>query len=39
MVAVGAIIEHVPSGRVLLIKRADTADFEAFVRERGIREY
>ncbi|HEX8230544.1 MAG TPA: NUDIX domain-containing protein [Chloroflexia bacterium] len=33
MVAVGAVIEHVPSGRVLLIKRADAADFEAGVWE------
>ena len=29
MVAVGAVIEHTPTGRVLLLKRAGTADFEA----------
>ena len=27
MVAVGAVIEHVPTGRVLLLKRADDMDF------------
>ena len=27
MVAVGAVIEHVPSGKILLLKRADTADY------------
>ena len=27
MVAVGAMIEHATSGKVLLLKRADTADF------------
>ena len=29
MVAVGAVIEHVPTGRVLVLKRADDSDFEA----------
>ena len=29
MVAVGAVIEHTPTGNVLLLKRADTADYEA----------
>lgn len=33
MVAVGAVIEHAPSGRVLLVKRADEADFEGGVWE------
>ena len=27
MVAVGAVIEHVESGRILLLRRAETADF------------
>lgn len=29
MVAVGAVIEHTPTGNVLLLKRADTSDYEA----------
>jgi 8-oxo-dGTP diphosphatase len=28
MVAVGAVIEHVPSGRILLLKRAEVAGYE-----------
>ena len=27
MVAVGAMIEHVPSGKILLLKRAETVDY------------
>lgn len=33
MVAVGAVIEHAPSGRVLLIKRSEAADYSGGIWE------